>query len=55
MLDPDAVGEGGRAFLCRSNAVEAMDDLAREVATTCEAAAQMLDAILARAAPCPPA
>lgn len=55
MLDPDAVGEGGRAFLCRSNAVETMDDLAREVATTCEAAAQMLDAILARAAPCPPA
>ena len=50
-LDMEAVGEGGRAFLCRSNEVDTMDDLAAAIDVTTHAAAQMLDAILARPVP----
>ncbi|WP_417257525.1 glutamine-synthetase adenylyltransferase [Celeribacter sp.] len=50
-LDMEAVGEGGRAFLCRSNGVETVEELAGAIDVTTRAAAVMLDAILERSAP----
>jgi len=49
-LDPEAVGEGGRAFLLRSNGAVSMAALSEEVAVRARAAALTLDQVLARPA-----
>lgn len=47
-LDPAAVGEGGRAFLLRSNGAVSMEALCEELQSRSAEAAAVIDAVLAR-------
>ncbi|QOL80346.1 bifunctional [glutamine synthetase] adenylyltransferase/[glutamine synthetase]-adenylyl-L-tyrosine phosphorylase [Pseudooceanicola spongiae] len=49
-LDPDEIGEGGRALLLRDTGAETIEALQAQVAASTEAAAQAIDAILEREA-----
>jgi glutamate-ammonia-ligase adenylyltransferase len=48
-LEPDRIGEGGTAFLLRETGLKDMGMLRRELETTCEAAAAVIEAALKRA------
>ncbi|KAA2316801.1 bifunctional [glutamine synthetase] adenylyltransferase/[glutamine synthetase]-adenylyl-L-tyrosine phosphorylase [Pseudooceanicola sediminis] len=49
-LDPDEIGEGGRALLLRDTGAETIEALQAQVAASTEAAAAAIDAILEREA-----
>lgn len=51
-LDVEAIGAGGRAFLLRSNDIESIEDLAAALSESAARAAQVIDAVLDRPAPC---